>query len=117
MLIKYFISFSKEQSEEMLTNKEINFHNVKMQIEEQYNAVQQNIFDDLNQLIQKRVENHNRLLLSNISIWNCQDVFIKQLLNLFTLTKKINFYECIFSVDTFTQLMVKLMVRMFFNRY
>ena len=117
MLLKYFISFSKEQSNEMLTNKKISFHDVKIQIEQQCNAVQQNIFDDLNQLIQRRDEKHNRLLLGEISISNCQDDFIKQLLNIFTIPKEITFYKCIFSVDTFTQLVVKLMVRMFFNRF
>ena len=98
--------YLKEECLKSLTIEEIHFNDVDVEMEDQSNAICQSNFDEINQLIPKYIEKENCPLFSEISILRCEDVFIKQILGLFSLSKEIKFVDCKFSVNTLTRLTV-----------
>ena len=98
--------YLKEECLQSLTIEKIHFRKIDVEMEDQSNEICQSSFDEINQLIQKYKEKENWPLFSEISIWECKEVFIKQILGLFSLSKEIKFDYCKFSVNIFTRLTV-----------
>ena len=98
--------YLKEECLKSLTIEKIRFDRISMEMDNQSNAICQSNFDEINQLIQKYKEKENCRRFSKISISGCEDVFIKQILGLFNLSKEIKFFACNISVNTSTRLVV-----------
>ena len=98
--------YLKEECLKSFTIEKIHFERIDVEMEDQSNAICQSNFDEINQLIQKYKEMENSPRFSQISISKCKDVFIKQILGLFNLSKEIVIFSCKFSVNTFTRLVV-----------